>query len=76
MRDLEGCSYREIGERLEMRRSAVESTLFRARRKLEIEYDELRSGERCRRVQGIVAADGPGGVAGRVPATPAAWRAT
>lgn len=67
MRELEGCSYREIGERLEMRRPAVESTLFRARRKLEIEYDELRSGERCRRVQGIVAAaaaDGSGGAGG------------
>ena len=56
LRELEGRSYREIGERLEMRRPAVESTLFRARRKLETEYDELRSGERCRRVQGIVAA--------------------
>jgi len=56
LRELEGRSYREIGERLEMRRPAVESTLFRARRKLETEYEELRSGERCRRVQAIVAA--------------------
>ena len=56
MREFDGRSYREIAERLEMRRSAVESTLFRARRKLEIEYEELSTGERCRRVQAIVAA--------------------
>lgn len=57
MRELDGRSYREIGERLEMARSAVESTLLRARRKLEIEYEELRNGDRCRRVQGMVAAE-------------------
>jgi RNA polymerase sigma factor (sigma-70 family) len=63
MRELEGRSYREIGERLEMARPAVESTLFRARRKLQVEYKELRSGERCRRVQGIVAAVAADGAA-------------
>ncbi|MCP9491250.1 MAG: sigma-70 family RNA polymerase sigma factor [Solirubrobacteraceae bacterium MAG38_C4-C5] len=67
LRELEGRSYREIGERLEMARPAVESTLFRARRKLEFEYGELRSGERCRRVQGIVVAMvAAGGEAGDV----------
>src|SRR3954470_16366569 len=39
MRELEGQSYREIGERLGMSRAAVESTLFRARRRLGEEYD-------------------------------------
>ena len=33
MRELEGLSYREIGERLGMSRPSVESTLFRARRR-------------------------------------------
>ncbi len=59
LREFEGLSYREIGERLGMSRASVESTLFRARRRLTEEYEELVSGERCRRVQGlIVAADG------------------
>ena len=56
MRELEGLSYRQIGERLGMSRPSVESTLFRARRRLTEEYDELVSGERCRRVQGIIEA--------------------
>lgn len=55
MRELEGQSYREIGEQLGMSRPAVESTLFRARRRLAEEYQELISGERCVRVQGIIA---------------------
>ena len=55
MRELEGLSYREIGERLDMRRPSVESTLHRARRRLAQEYAELISGERCRRVQAVVA---------------------
>ena len=54
MRELEGLSYREIGERLGMTRPAVESTLFRARRRLTEEYDELVTGERCQRVQSII----------------------
>ena len=41
MRELEGLSYREIGERLGMSRPSVESTLFRARRRLTEEYSEL-----------------------------------
>jgi RNA polymerase sigma factor (sigma-70 family) len=55
MRELEGLSYRQIGERLDMSRPSVESTLFRARRRLSEEYEELISGERCRRIQGIIA---------------------
>ena len=60
MRELDGRSYRDIGERLGMGRSAVESTLFRARRKLENEYEQLSNGDRCRRVQDIVAAQAAG----------------
>src|SRR3954462_13489000 len=55
MRELEGLSYREIGQRLGMSRPSVESTLFRARRRLTEEYEELTSGERCTRVQGLIA---------------------
>jgi RNA polymerase sigma factor (sigma-70 family) len=54
MRELEGLSYREIGERLGMSRPSVESTLFRARRRLTEEYEELVTGERCRRIQAII----------------------
>jgi RNA polymerase sigma factor (sigma-70 family) len=55
MRELEGLSYRQIGDKLGMSRPSVESTLFRARRRLSEEYEELVSGERCRRIQGIIA---------------------
>src|SRR3712207_1692380 len=65
MRELEGLSYREIGERLGMTRPAVESTPFRARRRLTEEYEELVTGERCRRVQGIIAAAGSGALGAR-----------
>jgi RNA polymerase sigma factor (sigma-70 family) len=54
MRELEGLSYREIGERLGMSRPSVESTLFRARRRLTEEYEELRTGERCLRIQEVI----------------------
>ncbi len=55
MRELEGRSYKDIGERMGMSRPAVESTLFRARKRLTEEYDELASGERCVRVQATIA---------------------
>ena len=58
LRELEGLSYREIGERLGMSRPAVESTLFRARKRLTSEYEEIVSGERCLRVQRIIEASG------------------
>ena len=54
MRELEGMSYAAIGERMGMSRAGVESTLFRARKRLSEEYDELASGARCVRVQGII----------------------
>jgi RNA polymerase sigma factor (sigma-70 family) len=47
MRELEGMSYREIGKQLDLTRPAVESALFRARRRLESEYAELSEGRRC-----------------------------
>lgn len=64
LRELEGLSYDQIGTRLDMSRSQVESTLFRARRRLEEEYEELVTGQRCVRVQAIIARreDGPVGV--------------
>ena len=55
LRELEGLSYREIGDRMGLSRPGVESTLFRARRRLTEEYDELVSGQRCQRIQGIIA---------------------
>ncbi len=58
MRELEGMSYREIGERLGMSRPAVESTLFRARRRLTEEYDDLVSGARCQRIQSLIVMAG------------------
>jgi len=56
LRELEGMSYREIGDRMGMSRPAVESTLFRARRRLTQEYDELVTGRRCLRVQSAISA--------------------
>src|ERR687896_560892 len=55
LRELEGLSYKDIGERMGMSRPAVESTLFRARKRLGEEYDELASGARCLRIQAIIA---------------------
>jgi RNA polymerase sigma factor (sigma-70 family) len=51
MREFEGLSYDEIGSRLDMTRQMVESSLFRARRKLSEEYEELASGRRCEQIQ-------------------------
>ncbi len=58
MREFEGLSYKDIGERMGMSRPAVESTLFRARKRLGEEYDELASGARCLRIQGIITEAG------------------
>ena len=58
MREFEGMSYREIGDRMGMSRPAVESTLFRARRRLTEEYDDLVSGARCQRIQSLIAVAG------------------
>jgi RNA polymerase sigma factor (sigma-70 family) len=55
MRELEGMSYREIGQRLDLTRPAVESALFRARRRLESEYAELSEGRRCEAMAATIA---------------------
>src|SRR3954449_4016246 len=65
MREFEGLSYREIGDRMGMSRPSVESTLFRARKRLTEEYEELVSGQRCQRVQGIIAGASSGGLGAR-----------
>jgi RNA polymerase sigma factor (sigma-70 family) len=65
LRELEGLSYREIGDRMGMSRPAVESTLFRARRRLAQEYEELASGARCVRVQAIISTAAEGALAPR-----------
>src|SRR3954447_25834991 len=65
LRELEGLSYREIGERMGLSRPAVESTLFRARRRLSEEYDELASGQRCMRIQTIITSTGSGRLGAR-----------
>jgi RNA polymerase sigma factor (sigma-70 family) len=65
LRELEGLSYREIGERMGLSRPAVESTLFRARRRLTEEYDELASGERCLRIHSIIASATSGHIGAR-----------
>jgi RNA polymerase sigma factor (sigma-70 family) len=56
LRELEGLSYQEIGRRMGMSRPAVESTLFRARRRLTEEYDDIVSGARCLRITQIIGA--------------------
>jgi RNA polymerase sigma factor (sigma-70 family) len=56
LRELEGLSYDEIGTRLGISRPMVESTLFRARRRLAEEYEELISGRRCERTRALIDA--------------------
>jgi RNA polymerase sigma factor (sigma-70 family) len=58
LRELEGLSYNEIGTRLGMSRAMVESTLFRARRRLAEEYKELISGRRCEQTRALIDASG------------------
>ena len=55
LRELEGLSYREIGARMQLSAAAVESALFRARRKLEHEFEQLDTGRRCRLVRASIA---------------------
>ena len=55
MRELEGMSYREIGDKLDLTRPAVESALFRARRRLESEYQEIADGRRCTAMRATLA---------------------
>jgi RNA polymerase sigma factor (sigma-70 family) len=64
LRELEGRSYDEIAKRMHVSASAVESMIFRARRGLKDEYDQITTGERCRRMHAVIAslAEGIGGV--------------
>lgn len=55
LRELGGLSYEEIGGRVGLSRSAVESVLFRARRGIKHEYDEIATGERCRTMRQVIA---------------------
>jgi RNA polymerase sigma factor (sigma-70 family) len=55
MRELEGLSYREIAEKLDLSRSSVESALFRARRRLESEYADISEGRRCVAMRTVMA---------------------
>ena len=55
MRELEGRSYDEIGRRMRLSRTAVESVLFRARRGLKGEYAEIKTGERCKQMEVVMA---------------------
>jgi RNA polymerase sigma factor (sigma-70 family) len=55
LRELEGLSYNQISDRLGLSRPMVESTLFRARRRLGEEFAELESGRRCASVQEWIA---------------------
>jgi RNA polymerase sigma factor (sigma-70 family) len=56
MREFEGLTYEQIGDRLGMSKAMVESTLFRARKRLGEEYEELVSGRRCEQIQGVITA--------------------
>jgi RNA polymerase sigma factor (sigma-70 family) len=61
LRELHGYSYEQIAERLGLTRAGVESTLFRARRRLGEEFEELGTGAACRRSRAIiVSAEGRG----------------
>jgi RNA polymerase sigma factor (sigma-70 family) len=64
MRELHGYSYQQIGERLGMSQAAVESTLFRARRRLGEEFEEIGTGAACERSRSIIAGAGEGGRVG------------
>jgi RNA polymerase sigma factor (sigma-70 family) len=57
LREFEGLSYSQIGDRLGMSRMVVESTLFRARRRLSEEFQDLTSGRRCSHVLQMLADD-------------------
>ena len=53
MRELEGLSYDSIGDRMGLTRGAVESLLFRARRRLRNGFDEIDTGARCQTMQDL-----------------------
>jgi RNA polymerase sigma factor (sigma-70 family) len=64
LRELEGLSYQEIGSRMHLTPAAVESMLSRARRSLKGQYDEIATGDLCRRMRPVMVAVA-GGLAGK-----------
>jgi RNA polymerase sigma factor (sigma-70 family) len=65
LREFEGLSYNEIGERMQLSSAAVESALFRARRKLEHEYEQIDTGRRCALMRSVIARMAEGVESGR-----------
>jgi RNA polymerase sigma factor (sigma-70 family) len=65
LREFEGLSYQEIGRRMRLTPAAVESMLARARRSLKGQYDEISTGERCRRMRPVMNAAVGGLMGGR-----------
>jgi RNA polymerase sigma factor (sigma-70 family) len=62
MREFEGLSYDKIGSRMGLSHGAVESLLFRARRRLRDGFEEIDTGERCMSMRAAMEAiaDGNG----------------
>jgi RNA polymerase sigma factor (sigma-70 family) len=56
LRELEGLSYKEIGRRMRLTPSAVESMLSRARTTLKGQYEEIATGARCTRMRAVTVA--------------------
>ena len=75
LRELEGLSYREIGERMELSDAAVESTLFRARRQPRARVRGARHRPPLRRDRASLIARIAGGHRGRARPAPSS-RAT
>jgi RNA polymerase sigma factor (sigma-70 family) len=65
MRELEGLSYDSIGSRMGLTRGAVESLLFRARRRLRDGFDEIDTGARCESMRTAMQAVADGGARAR-----------
>ena len=65
MRELEGLSYDSIGNRMGLTRGAVESMLFRARRRLRRGFDEIDTGARCQSMRTTMEAVADGSARAR-----------
>ena len=65
MRELEGLSYDSIGNRMGLTRGAVESLLFRARRRLRDGFEEIDTGARCESMRTAMEGISDGGARAR-----------
>ena len=65
MRELEGLSYDSISDRMGLTRGAVESLLFRARRRLRDGFEEIDTGARCQSVRTTIDGIADGGARAR-----------